>query len=113
MEPTDPDAAQTKLFLLLQTEQYDAALSLIGNDGENTSHAFETAYSFYRLQRETEAKDIVQSIKDDEDVDSRGVIHLEAQLVRGLHLAMPTLTGNPRAIVKDPTILPSNYITNF
>lgn len=85
MEPKDPDAAQTKLFLLLQTEQYDAALSLIGNDGEITSHAFETAYSFYRLQREAEAKHIVQSIKDDEDVDNRGVIHLEAQLVRGLH----------------------------
>ncbi|KAF9461824.1 hypothetical protein BDZ94DRAFT_788803 [Collybia nuda] len=80
LEPKDPDAKQTKLFLLLQTEQYDAALSLIDHDGENPSHAFETAYSLYRLQREAKAKDIVQSIKDDEDVDNRGVVHLEAQL---------------------------------
>ncbi|KDQ56463.1 hypothetical protein JAAARDRAFT_312486 [Jaapia argillacea MUCL 33604] len=76
LEPNDSDAIQTKLFLLLQTDQYDAALSLAGSqDG----YAFEKAYSLYRLERESEADEIVSGIKQ-RDEDDRGVLHLEAQL---------------------------------
>ncbi|KAG5653127.1 hypothetical protein H0H81_002194 [Sphagnurus paluster] len=76
LEPADTDANQTKLFLLLQTEQYDAALSLIDS---NEGHEFERAYSLYRLQHEAEARDVLAEIKQGEHAD-RGIVHLEAQL---------------------------------
>jgi signal recognition particle subunit SRP72 len=113
LEPEDPDASQTKLFLLLQTEQYDAALALIDHDGENPSHPFETAYSLYRLQRESEARDIVKSIKDDGDVDNRGVIHLEAQLVRGFQKDGADAYSNCRTIAKGLTTRHSNFIMTY
>lgn len=78
LEPTDKDALQTKLFLLLQTEQYDAALSLIQNIEGQPGAAFARAYSLYRLHREEEAEPILQSLANDED---RGALHLQAQLV--------------------------------
>lgn len=77
IEPKDVDAIQTKLFLLLQTEQYHPALSLIEREDENQKWAFERSYSFYRLQREEEARQI---LKDQKGEDDRGVMHLEAQL---------------------------------
>ena len=81
MHPKDADARQTKLFLLLQTEQYSAALSLIDSDDDHTHHAYERAYSLYRLSRESEAKDVLKSIKEDQNAEeSRGLVHLEAQL---------------------------------
>jgi signal recognition particle subunit SRP72 len=65
---------------LLQTDQYDLALSLI-NVGEHAPrYAFEKAYSLYRLQRETEAEDVLASIPSQGN-EGRGVLHLEAQLV--------------------------------
>lgn len=76
------DAGQTKLFLLLQTEQYDTALSLINSDGVDNDHAFEQAYSLYRLQHEAEARKALEAIKEEKDDSDRGVVHLEAQLVR-------------------------------
>lgn len=80
LEPNDKDALQTKLFLLLQTEQYVAALALIG-DGD--PYAFERTYSLYRLQREAEAVNGLKTLKEGaDDDDERGVLHLEAQLVR-------------------------------
>jgi signal recognition particle subunit SRP72 len=81
LEPNDGDALQTKLFLLLQTEQYNAALSLISARGDPSSYAFEQAYSLYRLQRE-EAADILSTMKQKTGGEERGVLHLEAQLVR-------------------------------
>ena len=79
--PADKDALQTKLFLLLQTEQYDDALSLIGDGNDaHPDFAFEKAYALYRLQRESEATDVLAEMKKNEG-DHRGVSHLEAQLV--------------------------------
>jgi signal recognition particle subunit SRP72 len=81
LEPSDKDAIKTKLFLLLQTEQYEAALTLIGAHEDQALLNFERSYSLYRLHREPEARDILADIraKDNED---RGALHLEAQLVR-------------------------------
>ncbi|KAH7883446.1 hypothetical protein F5I97DRAFT_1939200 [Phlebopus sp. FC_14] len=80
LDPADKDALQTKLFLLLQTEQYDLALSLIGDaSSENSSYAFEQAYAMYRLQREEEASIALARIRESQK-DHRGVLHLEAQL---------------------------------
>jgi signal recognition particle subunit SRP72 len=83
IDPNDKDALQTKLFLLLQTEQYDAALSLIGNGnkGSDSEHAFERTYSLYRVQREQEAVGGLKVLKEgSNEEDERGVLHLEAQL---------------------------------
>lgn len=79
LEPTDPDARQTKLFLLLQTEQYDAALELINSGTDEIRYAFERAYSLYRSQRESEAAEQLEALGEG---GHRGVVHLEAQLVR-------------------------------
>ena len=78
LEPADKDALQTKLFLLLQTEQYSAALTL----ADSAEHAFEfgRAYSLYRLHREHEAAAVLDGIKSTAG-SNRGVNHLEAQLV--------------------------------
>jgi signal recognition particle subunit SRP72 len=87
---------QTKLWLLLQTEQYQPALSLIEHEGNNQDRAFERSYSLYRLQREEEARQILTTIKDELGDDDRGVMHLEAQLVRIFFLYWgPKLTRSP------------------
>lgn len=84
LQPNDADAMQTKLFLLLQTEQYDTALSLIGS---GNGHDFESTYSLYRLQREADAEAGLKTLKathdgqDEDSQEARGVLHLEAQLV--------------------------------
>ncbi|KAF9479384.1 hypothetical protein BDN70DRAFT_834573 [Pholiota conissans] len=80
LKPTDADARQTKLFLLLQTEQYDTALALIDSEDDADKLAYERAYSLYRLQRESEAKEILDAIKKDKEEEDRGIMHLEAQL---------------------------------
>lgn len=83
LEPHDADALQTKLFLLLQTEQYNDALNLVGNDKDKSQHAFEQAYSLYRLNNEAEARAVLKAIQDEKgETSDRGVVHLEAQLVR-------------------------------
>ncbi|EMD32887.1 hypothetical protein CERSUDRAFT_57604 [Gelatoporia subvermispora B] len=86
LEPNDPDAIQTKLFLLLQTEQYVQALALVETlDASSALKAdFNKAYSQYRLHNETEATNVLDAIKERRqqggEEDDRGVIHLEAQL---------------------------------
>ncbi|KII95446.1 hypothetical protein PLICRDRAFT_48405 [Plicaturopsis crispa FD-325 SS-3] len=81
IDPRDTDALQTKLFLLLQTDQYETALTMVSAGAQGSAHAFERAYSLYRLHRESEATDVLRSIKDSEaDSGNRGVQHLEAQL---------------------------------
>ncbi|KAF8554822.1 hypothetical protein OG21DRAFT_1476745 [Imleria badia] len=81
LHPVDTDALQTKLFLLLQTEQYDTALSLIADStsGAGPDYTFEEAYAMYRLHREVEAAPALGKIKGSRR-DHRGVLHLEAQL---------------------------------
>ena len=80
LEPTDKDALQTKLFLLLQTEQYNAALTLIDQGNE---FLYEKAYALYRANHESEAREALAQLKKS-DADERGILHLEAQLVRSL-----------------------------
>ena len=82
IEPEDKDALQTKVFLLLQTEQYSAALSL--TDG-NETYVFEKTYSLYRTNQEVEAREALEATKRNMGDDDRGVLHLEAQLVRDRH----------------------------
>ncbi|EGN91808.1 hypothetical protein SERLA73DRAFT_191980 [Serpula lacrymans var. lacrymans S7.3] len=79
LEPEDKDASQTKLFLLLQTEQYGTALSLVNTDHSDSKYAFERAYAMYRLQHEPEAASVLDDIKKAK-TGERGVLHLEAQL---------------------------------
>lgn len=80
LQPNDVDARQTKLFLLLQTEQYEAALALIDLDEDLSDHAYERAYSLYRMQRESAAQEVLEELKKDQGEDNRGIVHLEAQL---------------------------------
>lgn len=104
LEPADVDARQTKLFLLLQTEQYSAALDLIEQDANAKDHAYERVYSLYRLQHESEARDILEVLKEEKGEDDRGIVHLEAQLV-GLDFAsvlgsvLPIFKELPRRVV--------------
>ncbi|KIM36789.1 hypothetical protein M413DRAFT_77826 [Hebeloma cylindrosporum] len=81
-EPNDVDARRTKLFLLLQTEQYNEALDLIDSNEDQSQHSYERGYSLYRLQRESDARSLLGAIKQEKGEDDRGVIHLEAQLAR-------------------------------
>lgn len=83
LDPADQDALQTKLYLLLQTEQYAAALALIDDNGE---HTFERMYSSYRLHKEVEVESTLAELKETGGEEDRGVIHLEAQLVSTMHL---------------------------
>jgi signal recognition particle subunit SRP72 len=53
---------------------YAEALSLL-----DSKEMYERAYTLYRLQRENEARDILEKMKEGED--DRGTVHLEAQLV--------------------------------
>jgi len=77
LDPSDKDARKAKIFLLLQSEMYAEALNLL--DAEDSKETYERAYTLYRSQRETEARDILEIIKNGED--DRGTLHLEAQLV--------------------------------
>jgi signal recognition particle subunit SRP72 len=80
LDPSDRDALRTKLFLLLQTEQYDAALALIAEINEQCS--FERAYALYRIQHEEDATQVLKEIKNNgQEAEQRGAMHLEAQLV--------------------------------
>ena len=58
---------------------------------EDGDHTFEKAYSLYRLHREADASSALEEIKGKSGADEldRGVLHLEAQLVR------PHLYGSP------------------
>lgn len=78
IEPQDQDALQTKVFLLLQTEQYGPALSL--TEG-NEQYLFEKTYSLYRTNQEASARKALETMKETKGQDNRGIIHLEAQLV--------------------------------
>ncbi|KIL62467.1 hypothetical protein M378DRAFT_81199 [Amanita muscaria Koide BX008] len=79
LDSRDADALQTKLFLLLQTEQYNPALELIDSQEDAAKYAFEKAYTLYRLQRESEASQKLEEFKVQKGTD-RGIIHLEAQM---------------------------------
>lgn len=84
---------QTKLYLLLQTEQYIQALTLISNVNDHNEQEeegaffFEKGYTLHRLHREEDATEVLKVLKERGSEDeNRGVAHLEAQLVRDSHL---------------------------
>ncbi|KAF9517637.1 hypothetical protein BS47DRAFT_1290620 [Hydnum rufescens UP504] len=83
--PNDPDTVRTKLFLLLQTDQYNPALDLLETSnkaieasGNSPGYQFDKAYVLYRLHREDEAREILLAMGD--DPLNRGVQHLDAQV---------------------------------
>ncbi|KAJ6469317.1 hypothetical protein C8R45DRAFT_1016663 [Mycena sanguinolenta] len=80
LSPADADALQTKLFLLLTTDQPAAAITLIESLKESNElrYTFEQAYALYCLHKRDEARAALS--KDGEGVDERGARHLEAQL---------------------------------
>lgn len=78
LDSSDKDALQAKIYLLLQTERYAEALSLL--DTRGSLDIYERAYTLYRLQRENEARDVLEKVKEKGE-DDRGTVHLEAQLV--------------------------------
>jgi len=82
LQPNDPDALQTKLFLLLTTNQSEAALSLIQTDLDGESkYMFERAYAHYCLHRKAETREVLRELKEGEgENEDRRVMHLEAQL---------------------------------
>ena len=80
---SDEDTVHAKIFLLLQTEQYETALAVLDSLNTNGAREFEKAYALYRLHRESEATKVLAQLKlnnSSEAVD-RGINHLEAQLV--------------------------------
>ncbi|KAH7334688.1 hypothetical protein B0J17DRAFT_720234 [Rhizoctonia solani] len=81
LTPGDIDVVQTKLFLLLQTDQYARALEIVENlsSGSN-SKELEKAYLLYRLHKEKEAKAIVDQVNGSGASDG-GFAHLEAQIL--------------------------------
>jgi signal recognition particle subunit SRP72 len=73
--------------LLLQTDQYNAALETLEEiqqtvpiSKNSRGHRFAQAYVLYRLHREDEAKEVLSATSDVAD-DDRGFKHLTAQLV--------------------------------
>jgi len=80
MNPDDPDALSTKLFLLLQTDQYEAALVVIDRNKDKSKLTFERAYALYRSHEDDEAQRVIQSLE--QNADDWSLAHLKAQLVR-------------------------------
>lgn len=85
LSPGDADVIQSKLFLLLQTSQYATALKFIEEMKRSSELQFERAYVLYRLQKEQEATALVGELKGKSE-NERGLLHLEAQLVRFIAL---------------------------
>ncbi|KAL5483061.1 hypothetical protein ACEPAI_8290 [Sanghuangporus weigelae] len=79
IDAEDADALQTKFFLLLQTEQYNAALDLVASLADPAAREFDKAFVLYRLHKEKEAAELLPRLKA-LDLFARGVTHLEAQL---------------------------------
>ena len=119
MAPQDQDALDSKLFLLIQTERYDEALDLIkempGTSAEY--HAFEKAYLLYRLHKEAEASEVIESARQSGNVDERALTHLEAQIVRDPIPAPELATGkvlSPYRNTARPTTMPlARYMTGY
>jgi signal recognition particle subunit SRP72 len=65
-----------QLFLFLKASKYDEALKRTEKDPEQFK--FERAYALYRLQRESEAEELLQQA----DQGDRAVALLHAQIVR-------------------------------
>jgi hypothetical protein len=79
--PDDVDALSTKLFLLLQIDQYQSALTVIDGSRDRSRLAFENVYALYRSHENVNAHEATKSLKE-KNPEDRGLAHLEAQLVR-------------------------------
>ncbi|KAF9449258.1 hypothetical protein P691DRAFT_728233 [Macrolepiota fuliginosa MF-IS2] len=77
--PDDVDALRTKLFLLLQTDQYEPALAVIDREKDKSKLAFERGYALYRSHEDAEAQEVIKTLKK-QNANDRGLAHLEAQL---------------------------------
>ncbi|KAF7782831.1 hypothetical protein Agabi119p4_2207 [Agaricus bisporus var. burnettii] len=77
--PDDVDALSTKLFLLLQIDQYQSALAVIDGSKDKSKLAFENAYALYRSHEDVGAHEATKSLKE-KNPEDRGLAHLEAQL---------------------------------
>jgi signal recognition particle subunit SRP72 len=75
LDPDDKDALQTKLWLLFKTNAYPQALD-VAQSRPGEFH-FERAYALYRLQRETEAADVLAGLGE----AYRAAALLQAQIV--------------------------------
>jgi signal recognition particle subunit SRP72 len=99
LKPNDPDALQTKLTLLLHTDQHALALALSEAlvDGEQETTfplMFGRAYALYRLNREPEAHEVVGHIKPMGQYEERGVLHMKAQIVKSHLLSISCKTDS-------------------
>ncbi|PVG00414.1 hypothetical protein CPB86DRAFT_782756 [Serendipita vermifera] len=74
LDPSDSDAIQVQLFLLLKASKYEEALKRTEKDPEQFK--FERAYALYRLQQEKEAEELLQQA----DQEDRAVALLQAQI---------------------------------
>ncbi|TRM57407.1 hypothetical protein BD626DRAFT_412163 [Schizophyllum amplum] len=72
LDPSDADALQAKIYAMMEADQHAVALNVLG-----PQHQYERAYSLYKLQREAEARDILDTITP---ADERSVIVLRAQI---------------------------------
>ena len=79
--PNDVDTIRTKIFLLLQTDQYKEALSLV-ESSQDLLGDFGKAYVLYRLHREEEAASLLSHYFQKDGAADRGALHLDAQVVR-------------------------------
>ncbi|KAF8343121.1 uncharacterized protein EI90DRAFT_2903231 [Cantharellus anzutake] len=77
--PNDEDTSRTKLFLLLQTDQYKEALSLL-EESQGSLRDFSKAYVLYRLRREDEAAAILSNLLQNAGSGDSGALHLDAQV---------------------------------
>lgn len=78
--PNDVDTIRTKVFLLLQTDQYQEALTLV-ESSQGSLGDFSKAYILYRLHREEEAAVILSDYFQKDGDGDRGTLHLDAQVV--------------------------------
>ncbi|KAI4519300.1 hypothetical protein K525DRAFT_241411 [Schizophyllum commune Loenen D] len=72
LDPNDADALQAKIYAMMEADQHAGALDILG-----PQHQYERAYSLYKLQREAEARDILDTITPQDD---RSVLVLRAQI---------------------------------
>jgi len=75
LDRNDQDAWQTKLWLLFKTNAYAQALDV--TQSRPNEFYFERAYALYRLQRETEAADVLAALGE----SHRAAALLQAQIV--------------------------------
>lgn len=95
LDPDDQDALQTKVWLLFKTNAYTQALD-VTQSRPNEFH-FERAYALYRLQRETEAAEVLTRLGDGLGESHRAAALLQAQIVScGLNSLDKTGSHSPR-----------------